>query len=224
MPSEVDICNLALAHLGDTASIASLTENSVQARLCRQFYPVSRDALLEMNAWGFSTRRAALSQVSYTCAQWQFAYGMPVGVLNLLAVLPSDAPADIEANLSAPVNYPWPEGYVPAPGAIVYTPQPYTIEIDDKGNQIILTNQCNALLRFTMKVTDTGKFSPLFVLALSYLLASMLAGPILKGDAGAEQSMRMLKLFQAIDAQAEVSDANQVNVTPTPAVSWIAGR
>ena len=50
MASEVDICNLALGHLGDNATVASLNppEGSVQAQHCARFYPIARDALLEM--------------------------------------------------------------------------------------------------------------------------------------------------------------------------------
>ena len=48
MASAVDICNLALSHLGDTATVASLDppEGSAQAEHCARFYPVARDALV----------------------------------------------------------------------------------------------------------------------------------------------------------------------------------
>lgn len=226
--SEVDICNLALANLGDTAEISSLSESSTQAQLCKRFYPIARDALLEMSAWGFSTRRALLAEVANLSTQWMHTYSLPPGVLNVLAVLPSDAPGDIEVNYTGTMDCPWPSqwpaGYVPAPGAVVYTPQPYTLEIDAKGNSVLLTNQPNALLRYTAKVTDTTKFSPLFTMALGWLLSSHLAGPILKGDAGAAETKRCLQVFQNIEAQAEVSDANQVDSRPQVAVPWIVGR
>lgn len=224
MASEVDICNLALAHLGDTANIASLTERSVQAQLCSRFYVPSRDALLEMAAWGFATRRQVLAEVTNISSQWLHTYSMPASVLKALAVLDKDAPADYDVNLVADPSQPWPQGYVPARGAIVYTPQPYTIETDDKGNSILLTDQCDALLRYTAKVTDTTKFTPLFTLALSHLLASQLAGPIIKGDAGRAETAGQLKIFQAIEAQAEISDANQVKTAVEVSVPWIAGR
>ena len=60
MSSEVAICNLALAHLGDSATVASIDppEGSAQSEHCARFYPIARDALLEMHAWKFATRRA----------------------------------------------------------------------------------------------------------------------------------------------------------------------
>jgi hypothetical protein len=80
------------------------------------------------------------------------------------------------------------------------------------------------MLRYTGLVTDTTRFSALFTLALSYLLASMLAGPILKGDAGAAAATQMLAIFNATKAQASASDANQRKTRIEPAVSWIGGR
>ena len=63
MASEVEICNLALSHLGDTATVASSDppEGSAQAEHCARFYPIARDALLEMQNWKFATRRATLA-------------------------------------------------------------------------------------------------------------------------------------------------------------------
>ncbi|NBQ76422.1 MAG: hypothetical protein EBU14_13895, partial [Acetobacteraceae bacterium] len=66
MASEVDICNLALANLGDTATVASINppEGSAQSEHCSRFYPIARDTLLEMHNWNFSTRRILLPEVA----------------------------------------------------------------------------------------------------------------------------------------------------------------
>ena len=58
MASEVDICNLALGHLGDNATVSSISppEGSAQAEHCARFYPIARDALLEMHNWNFAMR------------------------------------------------------------------------------------------------------------------------------------------------------------------------
>jgi len=240
--SEVTICNLALSHLGDTADVASISppENSVQAQLCARFYPVARNALLEMASWGFATRRVKLAQVAnptLAIAQsvdptedrgtWRFAYALPNAVINVLAVLPAEAQSDTEAWLG-PIEFdhypPYPQGYLPVPGAPLYMPQPFAIEAQSDGTQIVLTNTCDAVLRYTTLVTDTTKFSPLFILALSHLLASMLAGPLLKGDAGTAAAVQQMQLFTAIKGQASASDANQRRTHVEPATSWIRGR
>ena len=66
MASEVDICNLALGHLGDNATVSSISppEGSAQAEHCARFYPLARDALLEMGYWNFAMRRVALAQLT----------------------------------------------------------------------------------------------------------------------------------------------------------------
>lgn len=240
--SEVTICNLALSHLGDTANITSIRppDNSQQAQLCAQFYDVARNALLEMASWGFATRRVALAELTPTVQDgfyfdssgnvvgpWQYMYAVPSGVINVLAVQPPDAPNDYEAQLwPMPPDQmpPYPQGYVPVPGAVELVPQPFVMETRVDGSQVVLTNVCNAVMRFTTLVTDTTKFSPLFTLALSHLLASMLAGPILKGDAGEAAAVTQTQMFTALKGQATASDANQRKTHVEPAVSWMRGR
>lgn len=240
--SEVTICNLALSHLGDTASVASISppDSSVQAQLCARFYFAARNALLEMATWGFATRRIALSLLQEvvdgssprvypdnTPATWRYMYALPSGVINIISVLPKDAIDDYEARLGLG-NYgyelPYPEGYQPVPGVAVETPRPFAVETQSNGTQIVLTNECDAVLRYTAAVADTTKFSPLFTLALSHLLASMLAGPIIKGSEGAAAATQQLELFNAFLGKATSSDANQRKTNVHPSPSWMRGR
>lgn len=201
MASEVDICNLALARLGDNATVASIDppEGSAQAEHCARFYPVARDSLLEMHAWKFATRRVLLAQLTTDTWNWSYAYAEPTGVLKLLAVLPASASSDADT-------------------------QEYEAETDGNGTPIILTDQEGASLRYVAHVTDTTVFSPLFVDALAWLLASYLAGPVLKGDAGAAMAKACLQSFMLALSNAKVSDANQRKVRPEHKPDWIAGR
>jgi len=238
--SEVTICNLALSHLGDTATVVSIRppDSSVQAQHCSRFYPAARDALLEMAPWGFATTRVQLAQVqlpTYTDSQgnsctgaWQYGYGVPADMVNVLAVLPAGALDDYEmtAGAIADQNFPcFPQGYQPLPGAAEYTPKPFVIETLIKdGSSVLLTNVPDAVLRYTRLVTDTSQFSPLFTLALSHLLAAQLAGPILKGDAGVAAAEQQMQLFGALKGQATSSDANQRRARVEASPSWLRGR
>lgn len=240
--SEVTICNLALSHLGDTAEVASIKppDGSAQAQLCARFYYVARNALLEMASWGFATRRVVLAELSVNAGDgfavdengrlvgpWRHIYALPNGVINALAVQEKNAPGEYEAWFGPVENDhypPYPQGYLPVPGAPMTVPQPFAIETRPDGSQILLTNVHDAVLRYTTLVEDTTKFSPLFVLALSHLLASMLAGPILKGDAGTTAATQQLTLFNTFKGQATASDANQRKTRVEPAVGWIRGR
>lgn len=223
MASEIDIANLALSYLGDTATVASLSppEGSPQAEHAARFYPLARDALLEMHTWGFATKRAPMSELSVTPPSgWQHVYAVPADAVNLLAVLDPNAPDDY----SAPVTLP---GTVPGLGAVGvggYQPQAFEAEILADGTQVIYTNQMQAVLRYTAMVTDTAQFSALFTAALSWFLASMLAGPIVKGDAGAKQAVICMQQVQLFLTKAADSDANQRKVVPAQTVPWIGNR
>jgi hypothetical protein len=105
-----------------------------------------------------------------------------------------------------------------------YQPQPYNWETLEDGTQVIYTDQVDAALRYSAQITDTSQFSPLFLVSLSWLLASYLAGPIIKGEAGAAEAKRCLAMFQVMLGKATTSDANQRRNTITQSVGWMAGR
>jgi len=222
MASAVDIVNLALARLGDSATVSSIDppEGSVQAEHAARFYPIARDSLLEMHAWGFATRRASPAPLTVSPSSWAYAYAVPSGAVNLLAVLPPDATDDMTSSIPLAYNT-----YGVAQGAVnTYTPQPFVIETDDDGTEVVYTNQADAVLRYTVRVTDTTRFSPLFVNALAWFLAADLAGPILKGDAGRKTALNCTQMGEALLSKAVVSDANdrhQVIETSTP---WMGNR
>lgn len=226
MASEVDICNLALGHLGDNATVASIRppEGSAQAEHCARFYPIARDSLLEMHFWNFSMRRINLAPLEATWPEWKYGYALPNDVLNVIAVMPPDANDDYASRFVPSDTPQFAHNYSPVIAAGRYTPQPYTIEVLADGQHILYTNQENAMLRYTAYVSDTTVFSPLFTMALSWHLASMLAGPVIKGDAGAAEAKRCTQMAMGYISQAEVSDANQRRNTMEHIVPWTAGR
>jgi hypothetical protein len=219
MASEVDISNLALGHLGDNATVASLEppEGSAQAEHCARFYPIARDSLLEMHHWNFATKRVQLAALDNPWPQWQHAYAKPADCLNIISVIDPEAPDDYATITGYNPNR------TPLLGSFV-VPQRYVVETNEAGAGVILTNQEDAVLRYTAQVTDTTKFSPLFVMALTHHLASMLAGPILKGEAGQVEGKRQTQLMMGYLGKAASSDSNQRKVDAVHNVGWIQGR
>jgi hypothetical protein len=213
MASEVSICNLALAHLGDSATVLSIDppEGSAQAEHCARFYPIARDALLEMHTWGFATRRATLAEVTNSWPEWDYAYAVPSNAVNLIAVLSSDATDDYVES-------------VPSSTVGPFSPKPFANETTEDGTQVILTDQESAVLRYTTIVEDTTKFSPLFVVTLSWHLASFLAGPIIKGDAGAAEAKRCAAMAMQYLSQAKQSDAGQRRVPVSHEPEFLRAR
>lgn len=218
MSSEVEIVNLALSHLGDTANVASINppDGSMQAEYAAQFYPQARDTLLEMHDWGFSTTFASLASVANTSAKWGYAYALPANFLKILGTVPSV--------MQNSVFYDTVQEEVDAFGHPAFG----WIEMLQRGfatfNGVVYANEQNAVFAYTQRITDPTKFSPLFVRCLSWLLASDLAGPILKGSVGAAAAKTAFDAFKTLFGAAASIDANQqsrhVHVYP----SWIVGR
>lgn len=203
MASEVDICNLALSLLGDPATVASLAppEGSAQAEYCSTFYPVARDALFELHDWGFATRSMQPARLSENRLGGQYAYARPSNLIRIIWLREKTLCMDESA-----------------------TPLSFVAESDEEGNNIILTDAVDPVLKYTYLVTDPNRFTTLFKMALSWHLASMLAGPILKGEAGAAQGRRCQEMMHAYLSQARVSDANQKRVNPQYLSPWIRAR
>ena len=226
MASEVDIANLALAHLGDTATVSSLNppEGSAQAEHCARFYPIVRDSLLERYQWSFATKRILLAQVALDAAntQWKYSYAAPSDLLNVISILASDSTNDNNASGTVSSSYDWANSL--DKGTLGYAPQQFSCEVNASGVNVIYTNQENAMLRYTALTSDASKFSPLFVDCLGWLLAAYLAGPLIKGDVGAAMGKECMGAFQRLYALATVSDGNQRKVNPEHEVGWINSR
>ena len=222
MATEVDICNLALAHLGDDATIASLSppEGSAQAEKAARFYPIARNTLLEMHTWNFASKRGNLALTTNTLDQWDYAYVAPPDMMSPVAVISPSAQNDYATRMSAGDT---PGGitsnYAPTIVAGQYTPQQFSIE----GN-LIYTNQENAMLRYQAFITDPSLFSPLFVMTLSWHLASMLAGPVIKGDQGAAEAKRCTQVMVNYLSTAKQSDNLHRDITVEHIVPWTSGR
>lgn len=188
MSSVVDIANMALSNIGDSATVSNLTppEGSAQATHCARFYPMARDSLLELHDWAFATRRATLALLSDAPAfGYAYAYQAPNDMLKARFVVDPALPG-------APVDF---------------------VVEDDGTNKTILTDQANAAMLYTMRVTDTGKFPPLVEMAMSWLLSAYLAGPIIKGDAGKQVAKDCMGTFAYWLGKATESDSSQRRTT-----------
>ena len=222
MATEVDICNLALAHLGDDATIASINppEGSAQAEHAARFYPIARNSLLESHTWNFASKRTSLATTTNTIAQWDYAYVAPADMMTPVAIISPTSQNDYATRMAAgdtPGNLT--ANYAPTIVAGQYTPQQFAVE-----GSLIYTNQDDAMLRYQSLVTDTTKFSPLFVVTLSWHLASMLAGPIIKGDQGMAQVKRCAELMNAYLSSAKQQDNSHRDITVEHIVPWTSGR
>lgn len=178
MASVIDICNLALAHLGDKATVSAISppDGTVQAEHCARFYPIARGVLLETHPWHFATRRTTLKEISTTelPGSWTYAYSLPNLCIKPQAVLLSESTDDTLT-------------------------QDYELETLSNGSSVIFTNVEDAVLKYTVSVTDTTKYPQLVVQAVARLLSSYLAGPIIKGKVGMGVAKEQLEQYLRVD-------------------------
>lgn len=177
MANAVDICNLALANLGDVADITSLDppEGSAQAERCAQFYPLAVSTLLEAHEWGFATVRETLVPYSINDrANWPYCYSLPAKCVRVIDLTEGDMRH--------------------LPPEFAKSRYDYEIGLKASGQKCLYTNLENAIIRYITKVNE-GLFPSSFVMALSWKLAGMLAGPMIKGDSGIQMTQNCEKMY-----------------------------
>lgn len=84
--SEVEICNQALAYLGEQ-SIRSLDETTRRAGFCNTLYPVVRDSNLAAYDWSFARKVSILQQLDETHPEG-YVYKIPSDCITPLGLLP----------------------------------------------------------------------------------------------------------------------------------------
>lgn len=199
MASIVSICNLALTNLGKD-NINALSEPSAEARACNQFYDLVRDQLLQGYPWRFAGKTAALAQLTNDKpGAWGYAYQRPTDCLKVRWVRPEYSATD-----------PSPQSLQEEIG------NPYEIE-----GQTIYCNLSPAFLRYTYRLTDPTKYSPLFAEALGWHLAVRLAMPLTRDPKVRGDTFQLAMRMQAV---AETADANEVRETSDHDSELVTGR
>jgi hypothetical protein len=198
MASEVDICNLALSHIGASATISSLTEASEEAFHCNLLFADTRDTLLRSFPWGFATRHIALSDVGTPPGNWNYRYSYPNDCLFAREIL--------QTNTVAGSN----------------DPIPFEVALGDAyDSRVILTDQETATLIYTYQATNTLVFEPMFINALAWKLASEIAMPITRDEKRMEQAYQM---YLGVLSEAKTFNANESHIDRNTDASWITGR
>ena len=200
MASDVDVCNMALSLIGSDAIVTSIdpVDGSVEAGHCARFLRQARTEMLDAFTWRWSKKRVALAPVDNPSLTWAYAYGLPSDLLSATRILNTYELSDYGF---APYY-----GYV-SPSELALFNERGTADFEIEGS-VIFTNQPDAVLLYTVDVFDLTKWSAGAVTALSYLLASFLAGPLIKGDAGANVGGKMRQIATKLGQAAMARDAN----------------
>lgn len=199
MASIVSICNLALSNLGKD-NINALSDAGAEARACNQFYDHVLGTLLQAYPWRFAGKTQSLAELTNNKpGAWGYAYSRPVDCLKVRWVRPEYSIDDpCSQTLAQEIG------------------NPYDIE-----GTLIYCNLSPAFLRYTWKVTDPTKYSPLFVEALSWHLAVRLAMPLTRDPKIRADAFQLAMRMQG---EAATADANEVRETSDHDSDFVEAR
>jgi len=200
MTSQVEICNLALSHIG-AASINSLDEASVQAQQCKLHYDIMLSQMLRDAPFQFAHRNEALAVLSEVdLFNWAYAYQYPSDclrinhlVLNYEDVTPGSVSGISYYNLKLPdlreqINY-----------------KIFNVA----GNKVIGANESELRVDYQVLVDDPNLYDSEFVMAFSHLLASALAMPLIRGEMGRKTRSDELQVYEVYINAAIDADLNE---------------
>jgi len=194
MASDVDICNMALAHLGEDGVVVSITppDGSAEAGHCARFFGLARTEALEMHSWAFATKRVALAALTNDGTAWGYKFALPSGCVKVRKVLPYGVYDETKS-------------------------MEYVVE----GQSLYCQDEAPTLI-YTWSITDTTKYTSGFLSCFSYLLGSYVAGPITK-KAATVQALRNMAVSVAAVAAASDANASVSETHSSPA-PWVEAR
>lgn len=218
--SPAEIGNLALDAIGARATIASLSEASNEARVISRQYNQALEDVLASAHWNFARKQVALTMLKDatvgddTPTPWVYEYAYPADCVSARYIMPMVAvdPAAVVGTVAAP-------SLVGPPARFIISQD---VDSSDTPIKVILTNQPQAVLVYTVRITNPQLFDGLFTRALSAYLGALIAVAL----AGDKRLAQMA--FDAADRMvrsARVSNGNEGGPTVIDSVpDWIAVR
>lgn len=200
MATQTEIANIALTHIGVGKEIGNLeTEKSEEAEACRRMFDLALDETLRGFAWPFATRFVTLALVADNpTTEWAKSYRYPSDCLLLRRLL-SGARTDTRQSRV-----------------------PYRVSGDAQG-KLILTDISDAVLEYTVRVTNTETLSPDFTNAIAALLAFYIA-PRLTGGDPFKLGQRAYEIWRLAIANAAAMSVNEEQPDEEPDSEFVRTR
>lgn len=208
MTSEVEICNLALSNIR-AGSINSLTESSLQAQLCKLKYYIMRDRCLREIPWQFNHKLVALASVTTEVFNWAYAYQYPTDCLKINRLV--GAYEELPNGSTTVISRAYDNSVIPLKD--IRSQIPYEV-FNFNDNKVIGADESELRIDYAAKVTDPNLFSDDFIMALSHLLSSELAIPIVGAELGRALRNDSLQLYRSYLASAIAADQNDQYLAP----------
>lgn len=218
--SDVSISNMALDAIGSRTLISSLQENSVEAKACARNYLPALTHVQQAAPWNFCRFQAPLtllvdgttSPPGNVPTPWQYEYAYPSDCLQARYIMPLiNGTTQTGTGVTQPVSV----------GSAVR----FLVGVDNDQSglkrKVILTNQPNAILVYTVLITDTSIFDDQFVTAFANYLAHRISLP-LSGDKATAKMCYELATRTCMEAEASNGNEGLTVIDSTP--DWIRTR
>lgn len=197
MASDVQIANLALDAIGARATIASLSENSAEARALSRQFEQAREDVLSAAHWNFARKQltltllkdGTLSPPDTVPQPWLYEYAYPSDCVAARYVMPLFTDVGVGASIFGP------DFAMGARGDSQSPPVRFLVSTDedDQGNplRVILTNQPQAVLVYTARITNPQVYDGPFTRALANYLGALVSIALTGDKALARQAFQI---------------------------------
>lgn len=175
MASKTQIAKIALGRIGSTKLVNNIeTETSREAVVIRTFIDDDIEFVLRDFPWPWATAYVELALVAGSStaranADWLYSYRYPSDCVFARRLV------------------------VESVGRNNPNPPPFRLGRDGQG-KLIFTNEADAVLEFTQRITETAEFDSMFVSMLAWKIGSGASPSLSRIKGMAEQCMQMYEI------------------------------
>ena len=195
-----EICNMALAYIAK-GRIASMDEQTEQARQCKLFYETTKKDLLRNYTWGFAKRVSILAELTQAeeSPYWMYIYAYPQKCLAVRKIFDKETGKEVLSGQQ----------------------EEWDLYMASDNVLGIGCDIPKAYLEYTYDVDDTNLFSADFLDAFSHMLAFNICVQ-LTGNSGLQQTQ--YQLAQAALMRAKYTTAQENHSIPDYPTKYFDGR
>lgn len=213
--TNLQVANMALAHIGVGAASDLTTDNSAKVDAINAFLEVTREQVLRDFPWPFATKTADSTLITTAATnafavveedpneEWSFSYRYPTDCAEIRRIHSGIRNDTVTSRV------------------------PYRIGFDGTvttaTGRLIFTDMEDAVLEYTALVTDNTIYPPDFVMAWSYRLAWHIA-PTLAATYTPEMSNDLLSKYALHISRAKINAANEEQPDRPTDAEWVSGR
>ena len=160
-------------------------------------------------SWGFNRKINTLAVLTTEIFNWAYAYQYPTDCLKILRLVGAheellNADADVVSRLLDSQLLPLRD---------IRNRVPYEV-FNFSNNKNIGANEAELRIDYAVKITDPNLFSNDFIMALSHLLGSELAVPLVGAEIGRQLRSDSLTIYQTYMDSAIINDLNDGHEEP----------